>query len=66
MTYDEIKGALREADRCAQADAYELADSMVREVLNEGGTRHDVHTNLSPDSLRRLRDWARGRQAAQR
>jgi hypothetical protein len=63
MTYEEIKEALREADRCVQDDAIKLADSMIRTVIAEGGTVQDVNENISEDSLRRLRGWSKWRKA---
>lgn len=59
MNYQEIKLNLSKADRLVSEGKVAEADTLIRSMAGKGLTGADLSANLSPASLRQLRQHAK-------
>jgi hypothetical protein len=57
MHYSDVRHTLQAADKLAAQGAIAEADALVRSTAGSA-TRHDIHANMSADSLKKLLKWA--------
>lgn len=63
MTYDQIKKELNRADRLCMEGKVAEADSVIRAMAGKGMTRHDISSNLTSASFKKLRAYAKKNKA---